>query len=208
MIGDVTIPAGTVLNQGVSFIKTWRLQNIGSCSWTTGYALVFYTGNLMDGPAVLSLPITLTPAVRLTSASTSPLRKAPERTRAVGCCAISIGILIWCGRGRQTDHIGADHGQQRTVLCRDQSGCIGEHIQLHGGLPGDLHLQRENLYQRRGHSDLLLGAQRRFEERGTGPDLQCCEQPDGVGYLELGFVWSGDQRMGEIVHQCAKPSNL
>ena len=37
-------------------MKTWRLRNNGSCTWTTGYTLVFYNGDAMSGPA--SSPIT------------------------------------------------------------------------------------------------------------------------------------------------------
>lgn len=44
---DVTIPDGTQLLPGQSFTKTWRVVNSGSCSWTRGYKLVFYSGNDM-----------------------------------------------------------------------------------------------------------------------------------------------------------------
>ena len=49
-ITDVTIPDGTVKSPGEAFIKTWRLKNIGACSWT-GYSLIFDNGNNMSGPA-------------------------------------------------------------------------------------------------------------------------------------------------------------
>ncbi len=41
---------------GTTFIKTWRLKNIGTCTWTSGYALVFDKGDAMGGPA--SQPLT------------------------------------------------------------------------------------------------------------------------------------------------------
>jgi hypothetical protein len=41
---------------GNTFVKTWRIKNNGSCTWTSGYALVFYSGDAMSGPA--SSPIT------------------------------------------------------------------------------------------------------------------------------------------------------
>jgi hypothetical protein len=49
-IADVNIPDGTVKAPGEAFIKTWRIKNIGACSWT-GYSLVFDDGNPMGGPA-------------------------------------------------------------------------------------------------------------------------------------------------------------
>ena len=42
---DVTIPDGTVMAPGEIFSKTWRLKNVGSCTWTRLYALTFFSGN-------------------------------------------------------------------------------------------------------------------------------------------------------------------
>lgn len=52
---DVTYPDNTVVAAGSAFTKTWRLQNNGSCEWTTSYALVFESGDAMAGPAAQSL---------------------------------------------------------------------------------------------------------------------------------------------------------
>ncbi len=54
-ITDVTYPDGTEVNAGDGFTKTWRLKNVGSCSWTPSYALVFTGGESMGGPAAQSL---------------------------------------------------------------------------------------------------------------------------------------------------------
>jgi len=50
-VSDVTIPDGTELVQGEAFTKTWRLRNTGTCTWNSSYALVFDSGDSMDGPA-------------------------------------------------------------------------------------------------------------------------------------------------------------
>ena len=55
-ISDVTIPDDTNIPAGDSFVKTWRLQNSGTCTWNTGYALAFQSGNNLAGPA--SVPFT------------------------------------------------------------------------------------------------------------------------------------------------------
>lgn len=60
-IADVTIPDGTNLAAGTSFTKTWRLKNIGSCTWTTAYALVFVSGNPLGAPAAVNLPTNVAP---------------------------------------------------------------------------------------------------------------------------------------------------
>jgi hypothetical protein len=48
-ITDITIPDGTVFEPGEVFTKTWRLRNVGSCAWTSGYDIVFSGGDAMDG---------------------------------------------------------------------------------------------------------------------------------------------------------------
>jgi hypothetical protein len=46
-VKDVTIPDGTVIAPGTTFKKTWRLRNIGTCTWS-GYSLVFDSGEAMS----------------------------------------------------------------------------------------------------------------------------------------------------------------
>jgi hypothetical protein len=53
--GDVTIPDGTAIAPNQSFTKTWRLKNIGTCTWTSGYQLVFDHSDAMGGPATQTL---------------------------------------------------------------------------------------------------------------------------------------------------------
>ena len=53
-IKDVNIPDGTEFEPNEDFTKTWRLKNIGTCTWS-GYSLVFDSGDAMGGPA--STPI-------------------------------------------------------------------------------------------------------------------------------------------------------
>lgn len=45
---DVTIPDGTVMAPGETFSKTWRLENVGQCTWTPQYKVTFFSGNSME----------------------------------------------------------------------------------------------------------------------------------------------------------------
>lgn len=54
-IDDVTIPDGTTFKPNETFTKTWRLKNVGTCSWTPSYAVVFSNGDSMNGPATQAL---------------------------------------------------------------------------------------------------------------------------------------------------------
>jgi Ig-like domain from next to BRCA1 gene len=49
-ISDVTYPDGSDVKVNESFVKTWRLQNNGSCTWTSGYKLIFSHGDRMNAP--------------------------------------------------------------------------------------------------------------------------------------------------------------
>ena len=49
-IADVNVPPGTVMLPGQTFTKTWRLKNLGPCTWTIAYSLVYYSGDVMGAP--------------------------------------------------------------------------------------------------------------------------------------------------------------
>jgi len=51
LIGDVTVPAGTEMEPGQTFTKTWKVANTGTCDWVYLYRLVFISGDRMDGEA-------------------------------------------------------------------------------------------------------------------------------------------------------------
>lgn len=48
-VKDVNVPDGTVFKPDQDFKKTWQLKNIGTCTWSKDYALVFVSGNRMTG---------------------------------------------------------------------------------------------------------------------------------------------------------------
>ena len=73
-VADVTIPDGTSMAAGTAFVKTWRLKNIGTCTWSTSYALVFNSGELMGATASVPMPSSVPPGgeVNLTVNMTAP----------------------------------------------------------------------------------------------------------------------------------------
>ncbi len=52
---DVTYPDGSLVTRNNTFVKIWRIKNIGTCSWTPSYALVFTEGDHMGGPSAVAL---------------------------------------------------------------------------------------------------------------------------------------------------------
>ncbi len=49
---DITIPDATQMQPGEAFTKIWRLRNVGTCTWTTQYSLVWFSGNPMGATSV------------------------------------------------------------------------------------------------------------------------------------------------------------
>jgi hypothetical protein len=54
-VTDVSFPDNTPVPPSTTFDKIWRLKNVGSCSWTPSYSVVFLSGEQMGGPAVQAL---------------------------------------------------------------------------------------------------------------------------------------------------------
>ena len=50
-VTDVTIPDNTEFTVNKEFVKTWRLKNVGTCTWTSGYRLIFDHGDQMGAAA-------------------------------------------------------------------------------------------------------------------------------------------------------------
>jgi len=55
---DVTIPDNTNIDQGKTFNKIWRIENTGTCIWTTDYIMTFVDGEKMN--TLNSIPVELT----------------------------------------------------------------------------------------------------------------------------------------------------
>ena len=60
-VSDVTIPDGSFVNPGSTFIKTWRIRNNGTTVWNTNYKLVFVSGTRMAAQSYVNLPYTVAP---------------------------------------------------------------------------------------------------------------------------------------------------
>lgn len=59
--GDISIPDGTVLVPNQDFRKTWRLKNVGSCTWTSDFVISFHSGTQMGAPDTQALGVDVLP---------------------------------------------------------------------------------------------------------------------------------------------------
>src|SRR5215208_4134126 len=74
-VSDVTYPDGSAVTLGGAFTKIWRLKNVGTCTWTSSYALVYVSGERFSAPTAVTVPTNVGPgqtvdlAVNLTAPS-------------------------------------------------------------------------------------------------------------------------------------------
>lgn len=64
-VADVTIQDGTTFGPNTGFTKTWRLENVGACNWTSDYDLIFVDGSRMEASKAISLPGRVRPDERV-----------------------------------------------------------------------------------------------------------------------------------------------
>jgi len=50
-----TVEDGSIFEPGEVFTKSWRLKNIGTCTWNPNYDFVFYSGDRMSGAKTTDL---------------------------------------------------------------------------------------------------------------------------------------------------------
>jgi hypothetical protein len=74
-VKDVTIPDNSRQSPGSTFVKTWRLENAGTCTWTPDYSLIFVSGDSMSAPASVPLNTTVAPG---STVDVSVTFQAPE----------------------------------------------------------------------------------------------------------------------------------
>jgi hypothetical protein len=97
-VKDVTIPDNTEIAAGSTFVKTWRLKNTGSCTWTSGYTIYFYSGDQMGGPDSAQLTTATVPpdstvdiSVTLKAPTTTGTYKGNWRLRNTGGTSFGVG---------------------------------------------------------------------------------------------------------------------
>lgn len=56
-----TYPDDTEVEKGEDFSKSWRLKNIGTCTWNANYRVVFSSGDKLGGPDAQLLGVNVAP---------------------------------------------------------------------------------------------------------------------------------------------------
>ena len=137
-ISDVTVPDGTKFNPNTAFTKTWRLKNVGTCTWTTSYAAVFDSGSQMSAPAVVSLTQNVPPggtvdiSVPMTAPATNGTYRGDWKLRNAS------GVIFGLGStASKTFYVTIDVGNvsQSTVYNFVDNFCTAQWSSAAGPLP-------------------------------------------------------------------------
>ena len=98
-VADVTVPDGTMVQPGEEFVKTWRLRNTGTTTWTTDYRLVFDGGDLMGAPQYVALETAVPPnaTVDISVPMTAPLSGGTKKGywRMENPAGLRFGHTVW-----------------------------------------------------------------------------------------------------------------
>jgi hypothetical protein len=98
-VKDVSYPDDTEVLAGTSFVKTWQIKNNGTCTWNSGYSVVFINGDSMGAPATTQLTNgvvapgeTVNVSVNLTAPATAKTYKGNFQLRNPSGANFGIGL--------------------------------------------------------------------------------------------------------------------
>lgn len=104
-VADITVPDGTTYSAGAPFLKTWRLKNTGTCTWTPGYAVVFDSGDGMNGPAAESINATVAPGQTVDVSVTLKAPGSPGTYRGYWKLRNAAGVIFGIGKTSDTFYV-------------------------------------------------------------------------------------------------------
>lgn len=96
-VADISVPDGSAYKAGDTFDKTWRLKNVGTCTWSTSYTLVFDSGNQMSAPASTAFSKSVAPGgtidltVKMTAPTTNGLIRGYWKLKNASSASFGIG---------------------------------------------------------------------------------------------------------------------
>ena len=93
-----TIPDGTIEPPGAALVKKWQLKNIGSCTWTSSYAIVFLNGDAMGAPSVVSMGQNVAPGETISMAVNMQAPAAPGNYTGNWTLRNASGVLFGLGK--------------------------------------------------------------------------------------------------------------
>lgn len=106
-VADITVSDGSVIPAGTSFYKTWRLRNMGSCTWTSDYAVVYDagSGSGMSAPATQKLGVSVPPGQTADITLTMKAPGSPGQYRDYWRLRNAAGVLFGIGAANERFYV-------------------------------------------------------------------------------------------------------
>jgi len=130
LVEDVTVPPGTAIQPGETFVKTWRIKNSGTCDWRAGYYL-----DLVEGQAFGAARTTVPAVPALASTEISLNMTAPTLSGT------------YRGVWQMFDPAGKPFGQKFTVEFVVPKACQNPEITLFTAQPGVISAGQSSILQ-------------------------------------------------------------
>ena len=100
-IKDVRVSDGTTFRTGESFTKVWRLKNIGACTWTPDYDLVFVGGDPLGAKKAIPLSDYVLPGASVDLAVDMSIGQKPGRYQGYWQLRNAAGRYFGVGEGAE-----------------------------------------------------------------------------------------------------------
>lgn len=125
-ISDVTIPDGTVVAPGSTFVKTWAIQNSGTCNWGGGYNAVLVGGESFNAASPQPIPAA-SPGNIINISITMVAPTAPGTHSSIWQIQASNGVLFGTKFDAVINVPGAPTARPPTPIppTAQPSGCVG-----------------------------------------------------------------------------------
>lgn len=125
-VTDISVPDGTNFKPGETFVKTWRIKNRGTCTWTPDYTLAFNGGDQLGATTSVRLPGYVAPGQSVDVSVTLTAPNTPGSYKGYWIMRNTAGALFGTGdkanipiyvdiRVRQSDPL--PHGTVSGNLC-------------------------------------------------------------------------------------------
>lgn len=139
LVLDVTVLDNTAFAPETAFTKTWRLKNVGTCTWTTEYDLVFVKGDQMDAKDNIALSEEVAPGETIDVSASMRAPKDKGSYRGDWMLSNASGDEFGVGSGgNQTFWVDirvTDIGDERLVYDFSANYCKANWESAEGDLP-------------------------------------------------------------------------
>ncbi len=102
-VTDVTFPDGAVVGRASNFTKIWRFKNVGTCTWTTSYAIVYVSGEKFGASNSIPLPVSVGPGQTVDIAINLTAPGSDGRYRGNWKLRNASGILFGVGTNSESN---------------------------------------------------------------------------------------------------------